>query len=175
MIPSASGDPPGALSVPPMPTETIIDSIFRVPNGLKSRSDKSGYQKVDLGRGNTKNVHRLVWDAFHGPIPASVEVNHRNGDKNDSRLENLELVTRSQNMAHAYASGLMRKRRISPPPGANAFQRWLCEKGPVEIAVSIGKSQALVYAWIHGRSKPKPKDLEAMGYTPSSCDSVTQL
>lgn len=130
---------------------------------------------MDLGRGNTKNIHRLVWEAFHGAIPPGFEVNHRNGDKTDNRLENLELVTRSENMAHAYASGLMRKRRICPPPGADAFQRWLCEKGPAEIATVSGKSRALVYAWIHGRSKPKPQDLEAIGYTPSSCDSVTEL
>jgi hypothetical protein len=117
----------------------------------------------------------LVWEAFNGPIPDRLEVNHRNGNKRDNRLENLELVTRSQNMAHAYAAGLMRKRKIAPPPGADAFQRWLCEKGPVEIAASVGKSQSLVYAWIHGRSKPKPQDLEAMRYTPSSCDFVAEL
>jgi predicted DNA-binding transcriptional regulator AlpA len=78
-------------------------------------------------------------------------------------------------MAHAYASGLMRKRKIAPPPGADTFTRFLCEKGPAEIASATGKSRALVYAWIHGRSKPKPKDLEAIGYTPSRCDFVTEL
>lgn len=90
-------------------------------------------------------------------------MNHRNWCKLDNRLENLELVTRSENMAHAYATGLMRKRKIVPPPGADAFTRHLCEKGPAEIANTAGVSRALVYAWIHGSSKPKPHHLDAIG------------
>lgn len=66
-------------------------------------------------------------------------------------------------MAHAYATGLMRKRKIVPPPGADAFTRYLCENGPAEIANTAGVSRALVYAWIHGSSKPKPHHLDAIG------------
>lgn len=145
-----------------MASEIGVISSFR--GKIKLRPDKSGYLKVDLGRRNTKSVHRLVWEAFHGQIPKGMEINHRNGSKIDNRLANLELVTRSQNMRHAYASGLMRKRAIVPPPGADAFQRWLCERGPVEIAASVGKSRALVYAWIHGKSRPSAVDMAATGY-----------
>lgn len=45
-------------------------------------------------------VHRLVASAFvEGSGP---EVNHKNGCKTDNRAENLEWVTRSQNVSHAY-------------------------------------------------------------------------
>lgn len=51
-------------------------------------------QKYQLFR-----VHRLVMEAFVGPSP--LLVNHKNGVRNDNRLENLEYVTRSQNQIHA--------------------------------------------------------------------------
>lgn len=35
--------------------------------------------------------HRLVWEQAHGPLPSGATVHHRNGDKLDNRLENLEL------------------------------------------------------------------------------------
>lgn len=39
--------------------------------------------------------HRLVWENAHGPIPAGMVIHHRNGDKADNRLENLELKQKS--------------------------------------------------------------------------------
>lgn len=81
-------------------------------------------------------------------------------------------------MAHAYASGLMRKRKVMTPSGADAFTRYLCERGPAEIAVATGVSRALVYAWIHGRSRPGAAArtiVEGMMGTPSRCDFVTEM
>jgi hypothetical protein len=37
-------------------------------------------------------VHRLVWEAHYGPIPRGLHVHHRNHDKRDNRIENLQLV-----------------------------------------------------------------------------------
>jgi hypothetical protein len=42
-------------------------------------------------------VHRLVWESFNGPIPQGYVVDHKNGDKKDNRLENLQLLTWSEN------------------------------------------------------------------------------
>jgi len=43
-------------------------------------------------------VHRFVWEYFNGEIPQGLEINHINEDKSDNRLENLELVTKKQNI-----------------------------------------------------------------------------
>lgn len=53
------------------------------------------------------SVHRLMGMAFFDRDQNSkFEVNHKNGIKTDNRLCNLELVTRSENMLHAFANGL---------------------------------------------------------------------
>lgn len=74
-----------------------------------------GYAKVQLCRNaeyTHKAIHRLVWEAFNGPIFGRLEINHKNLDRADNRLENLELVTHQQNAQHfidAYKSqGLLR-------------------------------------------------------------------
>ena len=52
------------------------------------------------------SVHRSVARAFLGP-PNGLEVNHKSGIKADNRVENLEYVTRSENMKHAFRLGLV--------------------------------------------------------------------
>lgn len=47
-------------------------------------------------------AHRLVWVHNNGPIPKGVEVNHKDGDKTNNRLDNLELVTHAKNIEHSY-------------------------------------------------------------------------
>ena len=51
-----------------------------------------------------KLVHRLVLETFNPS--AGLEVNHINGDKSNNCLTNLEWVSRSGNVRHAYKSGL---------------------------------------------------------------------
>lgn len=46
-------------------------------------------------------VHRAVWEAFNGPIADGLEINHKNLERGDNRLENLEILTRVENIHHA--------------------------------------------------------------------------
>ena len=52
------------------------------------------------GKPKLHSVHRLVAAAFIGPIPEGHEVNHKNGVRTDNRLENLEFMTRQENIIH---------------------------------------------------------------------------
>lgn len=46
-------------------------------------------------------VHRLVAAAFIGDIPKGMQINHIDGNKINNNLDNLEIVTQSENMIHS--------------------------------------------------------------------------
>ena len=78
---------------------------------------QSGYKLINF---NDKHiyVHRLICWAFNR-LPdkenyedyQDLQVNHKNGNKTDNRMENLEWVSQNQNMQHAYDSNLNKKKR----------------------------------------------------------------
>jgi len=71
----------------------------------------NGYVNVKLlspshdGSSIQRGVHRVVAEAFLGPCPDGWEVNHKDLNKENNRLENLEFMTRKQNARHAYENG----------------------------------------------------------------------
>ncbi|MFE7330793.1 HNH endonuclease [Streptomyces sp. NPDC057565] len=71
-----------------------------------------GYEKVEHKGQRAVSVHRLVYEAVHGPIAEGLVINHISGDRADNRPANLEAVTTRENNVHAYASG--GRTRLSP-------------------------------------------------------------
>lgn len=49
------------------------------------------------GKVHNRMVHRLLWEAFVGPIPLGVQIDHINHDTLDFRLENLRLSSHAEN------------------------------------------------------------------------------
>ena len=65
-----------------------------------------GYYRVNInGRG--RDVHRLVAEAFLGQPKPGFEVNHKDGNKLNNHVSNLEWVTHLENVQHAYRTGLI--------------------------------------------------------------------
>lgn len=70
---------------------------------LKPGLGKNGYLIVVLCKNRKQKVfyvHKLVVEAFIGPIPKGKVVNHLNEIKTDNRLENLEITTYKKNNNH---------------------------------------------------------------------------
>lgn len=76
---------------------------------LKQFKNRGGYMCVGIGsKGNRKTmkIHRLVATAFI-PNPQNLpEVNHKDGDKTNNCVNNLEWCTASENVRHAYRTGI---------------------------------------------------------------------
>lgn len=122
----------------------------------------NGYYFVTLSMNNIQkraSVHRVVALAFLGePDDSSKQVNHKNGDKSDNRVENLEWVTTSANQQHALANGMA-------PKGERSYRAIITEEQAkyvissyaegikqVDIAKKLGVSKHLVNFIIRGRS-----------------------
>ncbi|WP_182442185.1 HNH endonuclease [Cereibacter sphaeroides] len=70
----------------------------------------TGYLMVRAMRNGVRTnglAHRLVWQHAHGDIPDGMQINHRNGIKDDNRPENLELASATDQAKHAHGSGLI--------------------------------------------------------------------
>lgn len=71
---------------------------------LSPKLSKEGYTYVNLyinNKGFMRAVHRLVCAAFTGKMEDKLDVNHINGCRSDNRAENLEWLTRRENLMHA--------------------------------------------------------------------------
>ncbi|CAK0792255.1 unnamed protein product [Prorocentrum cordatum] len=70
----------------------------------------AGYYITGVG-GSLNYVHRLVAHAFLGPPPSTqhCDVNHKDRDRGNNHVDNLEFVTRSENILHSYAANSTRR------------------------------------------------------------------
>jgi hypothetical protein len=57
--------------------------------------NSQGYTVVNIGN-RLVRLHRLIWEIHNGPIPHGYQIHHRNGNKQDNRLSNLQCVSRRE-------------------------------------------------------------------------------
>ena len=85
------------------PTREDVRSAFQYQDGILIRYNRpvgsmQGNHYLRCGfQGKNYLVHRLIWIYHYGNIPSNLEIDHINRDKLDNRIENLRLVTKSQN------------------------------------------------------------------------------
>ena len=74
-----------------------------VPHNKKpvgtERLTRDGYVEVKVAEPRTwKLKHRVIWEAANGAIPKGCNIQFRNGDKKDIRLENLYMITQAEQL-----------------------------------------------------------------------------
>lgn len=72
---------------------------------LSPRRTKGGYLRVQLCN-KDYYIHRLVCSNFIRPLEPKEEINHKDGNKTNNSLDNLEIVSRIENQNHAIKTKL---------------------------------------------------------------------
>lgn len=129
----------------------IVDGVeipvqFTTGTGYKAFSYKRSYL-----------VHRLIAETFIPNPDSKPVVNHKDGNKLNNSVENLEWVTVKENVRHAVDTGL-KGNRPSKCYGKKktGFYRARYNAGLtiVKAAAAIGVSPATICSWEYGKHKP---------------------
>jgi len=75
---------------------------------LKTYKGNSGYLEITLKISNKnyhRMIHRLVGEAFIFKSPMAWQINHKDSNKLNNHVDNLEWVSQSENMRHAFDTG----------------------------------------------------------------------
>lgn len=129
---------------------------------LKTRINNSGYEQIMLYKGSRKDkknlfIHRLVALTFIGDYKE--DVNHKDGNKLNNKVTNLEWVSKSYNTKHAYSNGLMKrckKVKVTFPSGDEVIMN-----NSVECSNYFGFNTS----WVSDRVKKHGDTFEFEGHT----------
>lgn len=114
------------------------------------------------GHVTVRYAHRLLADAFLGPIPPKMQVNHIDGNRANCDIRNLEIVTNGENRAHAYrVLGVKPNRGKLGIEHPNAQLTWdeICEirklyregVGPIKLGRKFNISRQGIYRIVSGK------------------------
>jgi hypothetical protein len=138
-------------------------TLINKKNGrkLKPIDNPKGYKFYIInitGKQTTHLIHRLVYEKFVGKIKKPLEINHKDGNKANNHISNLELVTHRDNIIHAVNIGSIKS-------GKDAH----ASKGEVEKIHPITKEVLKVYG-----SQRQASIIENISYS-SICQCVNYL
>ena len=120
------------------------------PYPLKVMYDDGGYPRVGTGA-SSQRVHRMVAETWIPNPNHYRDVNHINGDKTDNRVENLEWVTHSENMYHAYRTGLRKAAGGRKGTPIRIVETGVVYESTAECARRIGGSHGAIWECLVGR------------------------
>ena len=106
---------------------------------LKPTDNGNGYLIVGLGRkGGGKNhyVHRLVAEAFIGDIPEGMAINHKDYNRKNNAVENLEICTVRENLLYSLPRRKKPRKDCRPTNTGERYIRWRRNRFEVNIKIN---------------------------------------
>ena len=126
-----------------------VKSLIR--NRLLKPATNQKYLYVILGKNtNRKYVHRAVWEAFNGPIPDGLQINHIDENKLNNSLTNLSLVTPRENMNWGSLPEKCAKTILQYDKNGNFIKEW---RSGMCIQRELGFNQANISQCANGKLK----------------------
>lgn len=120
-----------------------VSNLGRImgPRGIiRGEIDIGGYVRVTCG-GKHYMAHRLVGRLFVSGFRRGLVINHKDGNKDNNKAENLEWVTQRQNIAHSWNTGMQ-----NPKAGVEHYAAKLNHAAVLDIrsnAKTAGANQVL--------------------------------
>lgn len=102
-------------------TGVLVSDTGLVKNSKTSKilkqclNKRNGYLYISYSlfkKVHTKRVHRLIALEFIDNPNAYTDVNHKDGDKTNNQVGNLEWCSRRQNIIHAIKNGLVKGKKL---------------------------------------------------------------
>ena len=69
---------------------------YQTFNGIKFREESIGGYYIHNFNGYNVRMHRYVWEYYNGPIPDGYDIHHKDGNKSNNDISNLELMESSK-------------------------------------------------------------------------------
>lgn len=161
----------------------IVFEDGRIFKKLDPPVSSGGYKFVRIGD-KSHPLHRVIASAFIPNPENKPEVNHKDGNKENNSVSNLEWATRKENAQHAGKQGLLgRKKRYicldaqrqhrhdgvlkrtsnkeASTCGMNKLRMCRMRAGytQTELALIIGVNQGAISQWESGKTAPTMKNL----------------
>lgn len=120
--------------------------------------NKLGYRLLAIGPKDTYKqyyVHALVLENFSNRPDWAECINHKNGIKDDNRLENLEWSTYKQNNQHAYETGLRKCSRVNSLPEEKVLRIYEMKRMGIKVCDIVREIKAeygTVKSIYHGKN-----------------------
>lgn len=160
-------------------TRTIVvfedGSIKRDGVLLKPADNGAGYLSVLVGYKRNKNgrkvgirkyVRRLVAEAFIANPDNLPQVNHKDFDKSNNCVSNLEWISKADNIQHSHDNGKMQKRYdvgavtvLTREQVIECYTRVKNGEGVNVVAKSMGKPRTTIGSILNKRSRRDITDL----------------